>query len=364
MSTVNLDTGTATDGFGNTDTLSGIENVRGTRSADTFIGGSTDDVFYGLGGNDTITGGNGVDAVSYSRDILSREEESRRSLVSVSISPRAPLPTASATLTRYQALRTSSGGTLGDALTGNAGDNAFRGFGGNDTINGLAGIDTIDYSQDRAYGDFVICANGASAIIVNLGAGSATDGFGNTDTLLNIENAIGTEFNDALTGSASANGLDGGAGTDTMIGGDGDDFYSVDIVGDVTIETSVAGGFDTVLSSVSRALGANLENLTLVGSANINATGNAFNNVLTGNGGANSLNGGAGADTMIGGDGNDTYSVNVLADVTTESSTTGGIDTVLSSVSRTLGANLEESYAGRHGCHQCHRQYSRQSAYW
>ncbi len=216
---VNLATGTATDGFGNTDALSSIENARGTRSADTFIGGSASELFYGLGGNDTITGGGGVDWVSYSRDILSREESQTLTGVNVNLTTNIAIDSFGGSDT-LSSIENASGGTLGDALTGNAGDNVFRGFGGNDTINGLGGVDTIDYSQDHAYGELIF-SNGANAITVNLGTGSATDGFGNTDTLLNIENAIGTEFNDVLTGSANVNNLDGGLGNDTLDGGAG-----------------------------------------------------------------------------------------------------------------------------------------------
>ena len=124
-----------------------------------------------------------------------------------------------------------------------------------------------------------------------------------------------------------------------MAGGAGNDTYVVDSAGDVVTEGSDQGT-DTVQASVSYTLGGNVENLTLTGTGNINATGNTLNNTLTGNAGNNMLNGGAGDDTMIGGAGNDTYVVDSASDVVTENSSEG-TDTVQASVSYTLGANVE-----------------------
>jgi Ca2+-binding RTX toxin-like protein len=98
-----------------------------------------------------------------------------------------------------------------------------------------------------------------------------------------------------------------------MVGGAGDDTYVVDNTRDIV--TEIAGeGVDTVLSSITYTLGANLENLTLDGASNINASGNAASNVIIGNSGNNVLSGLGGADSMTGGLGADVFVYSALAD--------------------------------------------------
>src|SRR3954451_24178735 len=94
-----------------------------------------------------------------------------------------------------------------------------------------------------------------------------------------------------LLGTAGADIIDGGKDADIMTGLGGNDIYHVDNVGGVVKEAK-GGGTDTVISSVSYTLDAEIENLTLTGTATL-GFGNMLNNILTGNDGNNTLNGDA-----------------------------------------------------------------------
>lgn len=154
---------------------------------------------------------------------------------------------------------------------------------------------------------------------------------GMTDiTEARIENAIGTAYNDTFVGNALANTLKGGAGHDT---------YYVQGNEDTVIENA-SGGTDLVISSGTYKLSDNVENLTLTGNDNTDATGNSLNNQLVGNSGNNVITGGGGEDCMLGGRGNDTYVVDSAGDKVIEYSG-NGVDTALSSISYSLAANVE-----------------------
>ena len=204
---------------------------------------------------------------------------------------------------------------------------------------------TSSYGTAIAYGVTLEKAIGSSSndrIIGNALANIVRGGNGN-DHLSGgngNDSLYGEAHNDYLEGEAGNDTLDGGAGNDTLIGGVGDDTYFVDSTGDVISEATSAG-IDTVNSSISYNLGANLERLTLTGNSALNGTGNTLNNTITGNAANNTLNGGTGNDTLIGGLGNDTYFVDSTGDVINEAPS-AGLDMVNASISYTLGANLEQ----------------------
>jgi subtilisin family serine protease len=124
--------------------------------------------------------------------------------------------------------------------------------------------------------------------------------------------ALPTAYGDTLSGLGGADTLNGGTGADRLEGGAGDDIYVVD-AGDTVVELS-GEGTDLVQSAVSHTLAANVERLTLTGSAAVNGTGNDLANIILGNSANNVLFGAAGDDRLDGGSGNDTVTGGAGAD--------------------------------------------------
>ncbi|AZN36126.1 calcium-binding protein [Iodobacter ciconiae] len=301
----------------------GYGNVANTGD-DVLIGGAGNDQLSGEDGNDRLEGGAGDDRYVFdgkSQDVI---DNSGGGFDGVFFS---------GTVTKEQLGFTRSGDDLLITVDGNA-QQSVR------VLNHFLGGDwAIDYVQPSGNVSYLTTAVINAAVAA---AGLKLVGTEGNDTL------VGDKGKDVLTGLAGDDVLDGGAAADTLVGGVGNDTYIVDNVGDVV--TELAGeGTDKVQSNLSWALGNNLENLTLSGTAAINGTGNGLANVLVGNAAINTLmgaagndtlDGGAGADKLLGGQGDDRYVVDVSGDVITENANEGS-DTVQASLSWTLGNHLE-----------------------
>src|SRR4051812_47022922 len=113
--------------------------------------------------------------------------------------------------------------------------------------------------------------------------------------------ALNDDLANSLVGTAGRDLLQGFGGADTMSGGAGNDTYIVG-TGDVL---SDSGGIDTVVTDVSWTLATGFENVQMIGTGNISATGNNDGNLAIGNSGNNYFNMRAGNDTIQAGAGND-----------------------------------------------------------
>ena len=245
---------------------------------------------------------------------------------------------------------------LNDVIIGGSGKDVINGGTGKDTLAGRQGDDVISGGTDA---DLMAGGAGNDAYFVdNIGdvvIEHTTEGADTVYALThfrlpsNVETlvlqggadlqAYGNELGNAIYGNSGNNTLDGDAGADSMYGGAGNDSYVVENGGDLVVENAGEGN-DTVYASVHYTLTANVENLILRGSADLQGNGNGLANSLFGNSGNNTLDGGAGADSMYGGLGNDAYVVDNIGDVVVENAGEGS-DTVYASANYRLSANVE-----------------------
>jgi Ca2+-binding RTX toxin-like protein len=331
-------------------TLTGLAAINGTGNAlaNTLTGNTAANVLNGAGGADLMIGGGGNDVflVDNAGDVVvvpsggaDAGDGTDRVIASVSYALTAgaieQLTTSNSSATTAINL---TGNAAVNAITGNAGTNILDGKGGADTMRGLLGNDT--YVVDNA-GDMVVEAAGQGTDTVSSAITATLAGNVENLVLTGVAsiNGTGNTLANSISGNAGHNLLNGLAGNDKMTGGAGNDTYVVDAAGDAVVET-IGQGIDTVNSSVSKLLAANVENLVLTGILNIAGTGNTLANTLSGNAGSNTLDGAAGNDTMKGGLGNDIYVVDAVADAVIELAAQG-TDTVRSAISETLSVNVE-----------------------
>ena len=325
-----------------------IENAVGGANADILIGNELANVLTGGGGNDTLIGGAGNDTAVFTEahaqytitinadntvtiihsggthtdgtDELSGVEYARFSDMTVSVEAGGSI--------------VLMGTSANDTLTGTAEDEILSGLEGDDVLTGGAGSDTLDGGTGSDTASYVN-SSAAVNVFINTFYGTTEGGDAQGDTLTDIENITGSDYNDILSGDGVANiltggagddtfygrygndtltggtgndTLNGGAGNDTLNGDDGDDSLN----GDDGYDTLVGGlGNDTLIGGTSTS---DLRDVIYGGDGNDTIDGGYGNDELRGDAGDDTIAGGFGADMVIGGTGNDVLTGSALGD--------------------------------------------------
>lgn len=315
------------------DSYTSIEKFIGTKLADKFVGDGEDTQFVGGLGKDEISGGGGDDWVigGADADIMDGGEGTDLLLYVGSVAGVTLTLGAAGVQTnvtggdgagdKIKNFENVIGGDGNDSITGNALNNRLLGFlgadtlkgaGGDDKLTGGDGKDTLDggtendlldggADADKLTGgtgiDTATYENSASAVTVNLATNVNKGGEAEGDKLFTVENVIGSDFDDVITGGTGDNVIEGGVGADTIAGTLNDVASYLNSSAAVQIDLSIGGATQT---STGDGNGDKLNGiLNLIGSANGDKlTGNISNNVIEGGGGGDELDGGGSIDTL------------------------------------------------------------------
>ncbi len=362
-----LDLSAADQSTGDATTVANFQNVdasaltaaiaiTGSAGANALTGGSGNDTLDGNGGADTLLGGDGSDTIRYrgtealldggnAADTLVLVNGGGVTSVDFRVSSGADQTAGDAVYaTNFENLDASAvssnlavfGSVTGSSFITGAGADTIDGGGGPDTINAGGGDDIVSY-----YGSESVLNGGTgnntlqlrNATTIDLGVADVTVGDGvNVSGFINVD-ATALASGIAITGSAAANLIRGGAGNDTIDGAGGSDTIDAGSGNDTATargsEASMDGGSDTdtlvlrsgttitavnfaVASGLDQTTGditaiANFENLDASAAATgITVTGSSSANVLTMGSGNDVIRGGGGADVINAGGGNDT----------------------------------------------------------
>lgn len=292
------------EGLGNNDTL------HGSTSADKLDGGGGDDVLQGNGGADIYIGGAGSDTVDYS---TSDSNGLTANLSDPSVN------TGAAAGNTYDSIENLTGTTGNDSLTGDNNDNilnggggvdSIMGLGGNDTLIGGAGGDILNGGTGTDIASYITAGSGVTASLANP-AGNAGDAAG--DSYISVEGLAGSNYDDALTGDASANIINGGTGNDSILGGAGADtltggtgWDTVSYVGsssgvNVNLATNVVSGGDAqgdVISQFEIVIGSSYDDILGGAGTGGGLYGGDGNDMLRSINGWDAIDGGNGFDTV------------------------------------------------------------------
>ncbi len=376
---VNLATGTGSGGDAEGDVLQNITGVTGSGHNDLLIGSSADNLINGGGGDDVLRGGAGADRLNGGdgEDTADYSQATTRVAADL-VSGGGTLGEATGDF--YQTIEDLRGSAFNDVLSGDAGANVLEGGAGADALDGRGGIDTVSYEHsaagvtvglttgaavggdaqgdiltsfenlrgsafadtlagdignntleggagaDALYGgagtDTASYAHSAAGVFIDLSYGTVTGGDAAGDTLVSIENLIGSAFNDVLAAGGLGVGtfLSGGAGNDILQGGSKADIFDggagfdqvlynnaygvtvnlqlgIGISGDAKDDSLIGIEGITGSRAADQLIGSDADNVLYGRDRDDILSGGAGADILSGDGGADQLDGGSGIDT-------------------------------------------------------------------
>jgi Ca2+-binding RTX toxin-like protein len=268
-----------------------MATFNGTSTNNELVGGAENDTFNGSAGTDSIDGGGAFNSLSYDATIVGSVVVTLTSATSGSVTK------AIGGIDTFTNINQINGTDLADVLIGTAILNPsssirLRGGAGNDTIHGFANAsNNADYSDSP------------SAVSVNLAAGVAQDGWGGTDTLVDVVRVRASAFNDTLIGGAGNDTFEVGAsGSHYIDGAEGRNQIRYTSSNSVTIDLgTVASGAGGYVGSIVKASGVdtiiNISQVT-AGTGNDTIFGSPGDDILGGGAGSNSIDGRGGYNTV------------------------------------------------------------------
>lgn len=322
--TINLLNNVATGGDAAGDTFLSVENITGSNFADNIRGDNNANILKGLDGRDVLEGGAGADTLDGGDGWDYARYRASKSGVTVNLETNINTggDAQSDTLISIEAV---TGSYFNDSLTGDGNNNYLRGELGDDSLYGGEGDDDLsggvgsDLLDGGLGNDTANYNDSALAVNIDLQNATASGGDAAGDTLISIENLVGSNtaserdflYGDAgdnkLYGLAGKDILEGGVGADTLDGGDGWDYARY-----IRSDAAVTINLETGVNTGGHAAGDTLISIeAIIGSAyNDKITGGAGNDYLKGENGDDTLKGGTGHDEIYGGIGADTLEGN------------------------------------------------------
>ncbi|UGX94085.1 Ig-like domain-containing protein [Bradyrhizobium barranii subsp. barranii] len=315
------------------------DTITGGTGADSIAAGGGNDKVIGFVGADSVNGGAGTDTIVLSATSTDFNVATNAQITNVeAVSAASAAAGVTIDLHNQSEGFTIAGSALADLITGGGGADSIIGFVGADTVNGGAGTDSVILSATSSD-----LNTAADAQIVNVEAINAASAAAGVVIDLHSQSEgftiTGTTSDDIITGGAGADSITAGGGNDKIIG-----FIGADIVnGGAGTDTIVLSATSTGLNTATNAQITNVEAVSAA-SADAGVTIDIHNQsekfIITGSAFADQIAGGGGADTLIGGLGDDTYIITNTGDTVVENAGEG-TDTVQSSVTYTLGTNVE-----------------------